>query len=394
MLVSHSELVSIIQEIKNFLYEVQKPVPFYLVENKFLNNKELPEDFDYFLFNIENLIFFQIKWNKEKKEYEIINKKKFLIAQDLLQKLFAEFLDFELSNKHIINISYTNHGNITKIVDYLKNHKLFRDYDLIDFQINIFKPFVRFLNSSKNYFYKIEKGKIANESLILISNSIHRLLPEIIHQIRKNQKINFDELYLIVDKLYNLQEKNIQKDELKNQLLKLKGRFIFDENNNIQLTDDIEYLNNYFQSNFLEWGYDIKIDETYLEMDLYILRLTSYSRGLFAVVFFGENFPLLEASEYIKTRPIIYIGNADGNSINLRELTTYLKPLISDNESINNWLIHNTKISLYEENISETLYKNILMKFSPVFNIKDNPGNLFSYTLEEKLKEYNNKIQL
>ncbi len=136
-----------------------------------------------------------------------------------------------------------------------------------------------------------------------------------------------------------------------------------------------------------------------------------------------KNFLIEEAKEYIATRPIIYIGltsqiskffifdrnkfsfhsdtilvdfiNKSDKSkkesiMELEELYRYLLSILGSWENVKNWLKENVVFSIYEEAVKglEPVYQKLIEKYSPIFNVNNNPGNLFAYTLEQKVQEF------
>jgi hypothetical protein len=121
-------------------------------------------------------------------------------------------------------------------------------------------------------------------------------------------------------------------------------------------------------------------------------NLASFSRmeeliegftGMLAIVYIEDKFPLKQAEEYVQTRPIIFLCKVINGVVDMKELYWYLT--VIGTPTPKEWLIKNTAISLLsmdtEQLRLEWLYT--VEKLSPVFNIKNNAGNLFQYTLKD-----------
>jgi hypothetical protein len=182
---------------------------------------------------------------------------------------------------------------------------------------------------------------------------------------------------------------------------------------------------------------DIEIERIleYLERNPVSIENLSYNTdsGVYAIHFYGREFPLQYAVEYVKIRPIIYIGKTE-SSFSSRDFKTHfangrtgvstlrrslgalllvelnLKPIprgsgrtemdfrnykfVDDGEErLTAWMKSNLQLSVYPLN-QERIAKieNKLIKLAvPVLNLKDNYGNLFYRTIEEKR---NNCVQL
>lgn len=185
---------------------------------------------------------------------------------------------------------------------------------------------------------------------------------------------------------------------IKEILLENQDRFIFDSlRNTFRNSDDVEYIISYFKSEIRAY------------QDFTIPQMSS---GLLAFIFIGKEFPLEEAYEYIKTRPILYIAAINNygkyglpplyhfddklkkHCRNLlpfaEELKKYLTAILNEKEDLEQWLMQNIAFSYYEENDDQIrLLKNkIIEKLSPVFNVEENAGNLFQFTLSKKLEEF------
>lgn len=153
--------------------------------------------------------------------------------------------------------------------------------------------------------------------------------------------------------------------------------------------------------------------------------------GIYAILFVGSHFPLIEAAEYVRIRPIIYIGkteksqrardlkqhfsnNGTGRSTLRRSLGAILREQLNlkpkprkfssvmnidynnyrfdetGEEKLTAWMYENLACSFYEmrDNSSDIeIFENEVIKDRvPILNIKNNMGNLFGEIVSEKRK--------
>lgn len=205
----------------------------------------------------------------------------------------------------------------------------------------------------------------------------------------KGKSITLKELTYSVNrvKLDTLTPKPFNEELIKEIILQNSGRLMYDiSKDTISLSDDLEFMTNYFKENRYNFNE---------------FNFAENSSGLLAYIFIGKEFPLKEAEEYVKTRPVIFIDEihyTNVNRINFSNESTlieYLKAVMdtSNDEEIKKWLSENIALSYYEESKAEIkkIAPKIIEKFSPIFNLDNNPGNLFQYTLKSKLEEYYKK---
>ena len=235
--------------------------------------------------------------------------------------------------------------------------------------------------ASKTWFIGLNdwKDKVLENDRKIIRNAVIKILRDM-----KGQSLSPKELTYSVNriKLDTLLPKPFNEEIIKQILSQNSGRIVYDiAKDKMTLSDDLEYLKNYFKENQQNYN-DFKYPQ--------------HTSGFLAWTYNGNNFPLKEASEYVKTRPIIFIDEilhrfTQNVSFN-EEFREYLHAVLdtSDDEEIEIWLSENVTLSYYEESLPEIkkMYPKIIEKFSPVFNLNKNPGNLFQYTLQLKLKEY------
>lgn len=116
--------------------------------------------------------------------------------------------------------------------------------------------------------------------------------------------------------------------------------------------------------------------------------------GLVFFIFKGNEYPFENSIEYIKLRPVIYVANCIDcrdfiNSFDSakNEISIFLTGLFGEKEKVKDWLLNNVQIGVYKDylGIRNFLYKQIIQKYSPVFNLSENPGNLFYSTLSKLL---------
>jgi len=258
------------------------------------------------------------------------------------------------------------------------NKKLF---DFIDQHSDIFYRRIGEEYNRKQWFIGLNvwKDKVLEIDRKIIRNAVIKVLRDM-----KGQSLSLKDLTFAVNriKLNTLTPKPFNEELIKQIVIQNSGRLVYDISKDaITLSDDLEYITNYFKENrqhFNEFNFP------------------QNTSGFLAWVFIGNDFPMKEAIEYVKTRPIIFIDEIlDRTSKNILvnyKLIEYLKAVMdtSDDEEIKTWLSENVILSYYEEGIDQVklLSPKIIEKFSPIFNTNKNPGNLFQYTLESKLEEY------
>ena len=160
------------------------------------------------------------------------------------------------------------------------------------------------------------------------------------------------------------------------------------------------------------------------------LQIKNFSQkpGLYAIYFYGEQFPIKEAAEYIKIRPIIYLGKTETSSLNrnlkqhfqsgqtgrstlrrslgaLLRVQLNLQPIPrghfddsemkfrnykfdADSENrLTDWMKKNLGLSFYpvQNDLSQIRYleKKIISKIVPVLNLSDNFSNIFYKQVED-----------
>lgn len=177
-------------------------------------------------------------------------------------------------------------------------------------------------------------------------------------------------------------------------------------NFNFQPIEEKVLLNNIDQINRLK-----KIDLTgkwifdagYIKYDKY-----SNLTGVLSIKFVGDFFPIPQFQEYIKLRPHIYLfttnnlfgvlskiyysGIQEKGTLQSSDVERLLKKFIPD---INNmsWFKDNFEIYFLLEG-SESLYltyKELIKKLIPIFNVHDNPGNIFELAVKDMMKEADGK---
>jgi hypothetical protein len=156
----------------------------------------------------------------------------------------------------------------------------------------------------------------------------------------------------------------------------------------------------------------------------------SDSPGIYAFLFYGREFPLKQAIEYVKVRPIIYVGKTEsssykrdleqhlnsgktGSSTLRRSLGSILREELSltsvprseaerskrkfshykftpdGEDKLTEWMKENLAFSFYEMNVNPSeisvLEKQVIKLTVPVLNLRNNYGNIF-YSLIENAR--------
>jgi len=130
--------------------------------------------------------------------------------------------------------------------------------------------------------------------------------------------------------------------------------------------------------------------------------------GVAAFHYSGENFPLEGAKEYVRLRPIVYLLNMHANENLFKSILNYDKPagseflqglkaILPPQTDLKEWVAANISVSFYLEYLenwkeSEYLHKLCIAELSPVLNLKNNLGNLFRITLENKIAALKKKV--
>lgn len=189
--------------------------------------------------------------------------------------------------------------------------------------------------------------------------------------------------------------KPVLMDYVISQLEKSSDIYSFDkETEKVFLKNDLERIKKNLQSNSLK----------FLKFNNFVQMYSLGGSGILSLSYTGQNFPLTEASEYVKLRNIIFITRTyslynnfqklfDFNKINDSKFLLILSAIIGE-ENLENWVTENIKISFHEEYFEPTdkelidLEKRIIEDISPLLNLEGNPGNLFRITLEDKLNAY------
>lgn len=185
--------------------------------------------------------------------------------------------------------------------------------------------------------------------------------------------------------------KPVTKKELR-EIFENEEYFHYDKDNDsvkmLSFSEIVEKIKNHFEQSYSNFS---------------ISESEYNKKGILALKFTGNEFPLPEAIDYINVRPIIFVYNVDSQTkidnillldkeISDKENNDikYLKSLFNNDEEYKKWLEKNTSVSFYEapEEIVKHIYPKLVADLSPIFNIQHNPGNLFQYTLKSKLEEY------
>lgn len=308
----------------------------------------------------------------------------FLISASNYKKLISGMLEIYLmsnGNESIFDIAenYINDTliQILALDDATKEHevKIVDSYSLeavikfsSDFQIII-----------DNKFAPISKSKvILSSGLRLINNQInlHTSLVKAFNGL-KTKSLSLDKLCLVLtmDKNFSAIPKPVRAHELE-PLLNEFPRFEVIESM-VTMLSVAELLSKLTSDQF----YDINNIPNF-----------ALGEGLLIVKFIGENFPLEQASEYVELRSIVYMTIESDFSAeklldvrkNYPELSEVLWALIKDTE-IQSWINENLRFGFIHDDLEslKLIFDSLIRDFSPIFNIKKNPGNLFRQIIIE-----------
>lgn len=118
--------------------------------------------------------------------------------------------------------------------------------------------------------------------------------------------------------------------------------------------------------------------------------------GIVSFVYNGNDFIFKPATEYVKLRKIVFITMVenvekfllDTKQLNQLELFLILQKLIGSDKETHDWISKNIEVGIYYEANKNlrTLYEKLIKYLSPVFNLTNNPGNLFATQFRELLE--------
>ncbi|MCK6614341.1 MAG: hypothetical protein L6Q47_08880 [Ignavibacteriaceae bacterium] len=206
------------------------------------------------------------------------------------------------------------------------------------------------------------------------------LLKKVITQIisaSKNKTILFDVLLLKLN-LFDIDvpyQKPFNKELLYSVLMEFNDYFEISDNR-ISLIRNLKSVEKIIKNTF-------RFSET--------AEIAISASGLIGFVFIGDNFLVPQASEYVKLRNLVSIQKADdvelllSDKFETTEIYQIIKKLLKTDKETIEWIQHNIQIGVYydEPEYLREIASEIMSKFAPVFNLVDNPGNLFTSSLRE-----------
>lgn len=294
---------------------------------------------------------------------------------------------------------------------------------MYDEKLNKFFYNAKELNAKENkVFHLIKKGNLISIQEKMIINSLLKFI------LTENNDIEFENLIKKLraflsnknvirfnfDKYYSLERIALllSPEILKKHILENSEIFII-ENNKVSVVDDKKFFNYYFNNLLI----DIKTFDNilhYLTVDLgKEENLSQMQEAIFlpyrlgwqvivSVKFVGDDFPLEESKEYINLRKIIYINPEPDIFIQniqrpfqwfLPEFYENLNALIPDEKEFKKFIEENLAFSviILPTKMYNSTFDFLIKEFSPILNLKDNPGNLFYYTISKKVEELKRK---
>lgn len=278
--------------------------------------------------------------------------------------------------KHLIEVQKFNHDAFLNLIVDNKD-RLYARYEGKNILIG-FKDSDWSQKTMKNEIIQIFRKHDKNE--FMLSSIVHRLL--------KND--NADTL-----------PSPLTNTSIKEVIINNPSNFAFDEKNGlVKLKADVDSLKNYLTKGN-SWNY-----ERFSNFLAENKKNSMTSPAIVAIHFVGDEFPLVEAVEYVKIRPIIYLDYfasiKEGiekfsdftNKVN-SEFLTILSSILPEDVDLKKWLENFISITIYYKNYDDyafSLIPELINSFSPVLNLNNNPGNLFRITLEDKIAEYKNQL--
>ena len=272
-----------------------------------------------------------------------------------------------------------------------------------------------------------EFSKSSRIKIKLISE--HEFLEELKFQLKTTRGADY--IYIVSERYYSTQIhelKNIEFIKPKEFLYSVLGQFETYNLISSKLTAEINEVDKErlksipSRKEFLV--NKLKVPNLSLNMDN--IELNKIKDAYFAIHFAGKNFPLINASQYVNIRSIIYVGYTleggaikrllmdDSSKSNVRQLlglllldkelkqyeiiktsSTEFKFDFKSELKITDWIKNNLKIA-YVDKVrallnnfpnSIQLFKNeIIKEFSPILNLSNNSNNPYGYEIKQLLK--------
>lgn len=395
------------QKIFLFLYikigKIMNDIFNYLKKNKIIKYSDIYKSFDYTVTNNEKLtIFFVDKARTTDYIYDFYYTTKEYFEEFWLDEIIYIF---ESNKKQSLSLDSIIQSASIDVVNIFNIKK----YNTIAFDENKVLEIIKKYPQKFNYKnLKPDLPKINPEYVIIslidfngkyLSLSDSKVITDLITNIlRDNGPLSINKIVSMLNRrniLYPV-VKPFENEQIKEIILNNSEKFVFEESKGIiQLKNDLNLIINSLSQN--------KINLTELSK----LNYDNNVEVLVALYFKGEKFILSEAEEYVKTRPIISIYTIGKYDLYIfdtleiylsNELAEIIDSLFENDYQAENWMLNNLSASYYYEycESSSMFYENVVKKLinqlSPVFNLQDNPGNLFKYTLESKLR--NKKAQI
>lgn len=125
-------------------------------------------------------------------------------------------------------------------------------------------------------------------------------------------------------------------------------------------------------------------------------------RAIIVFYYIGEDFPIKEAEAFVKLKRVIHISSFSWNHTmgigeylnpekKRNEFWSNLKMILPKDIDFKSWVSSNIAVSkLFPSKLPyklEEIYPEMILYYSPILNLDDNPGNLFKLTIEDMLKQ-------
>ncbi|QOJ27820.1 MAG: hypothetical protein HRU80_02625 [Ignavibacteriales bacterium] len=222
-------------------------------------------------------------------------------------------------------------------------------------------------------------------------DSIERFRLQTIRILRGNPETTFKELVFKLNskEIHSIFPKPYSKKTIL-EIIKANEKYFNVEGDQISLKVNVDFVLNELKSDPVKINLNQELPEGY--------------SGIIALKFIGTDFPLQTAVEYVKIRKIVSIVKTTvPNTFFARkrnimeilrnsEMFRFLSSFLGDSDKATEWMTKNLEVTFYSdtEEYIERIFPEILEKLSPVFNLENNPGNLFATTLREFVKETDN----
>jgi|GEM_PF-5271401 len=385
--------------------EVAKGLPeFFIVTQKGIFSWNMIKEF----LELELKYIF----NYQKKEEISFTEFYYRFTDTFLRKFETDFPDLDATDFGITQAEYDNRKYELSIQESLEiiyeNPYRSDEYGVFTYPMIPLSELIEFLfyridlYSLKDYEFKHDKIKLAKRNEYPLYYGIFAALFR-----APNNVLNAKELIhiLSIDDINYLTPKGrntIEFEDVRTEINKVKKyfkfSFLYDENDNISLTDFLDPIIQHFETNRLSYSE---------------IESIPHQSGLVALIYNGAEFPLKNASEFVKLRNIIRIHSSEDIAKDYENFGQYksmddsiLSAIINEEidlldsnnrlKNYNKWIRENILISYYPMDYSESnFYKFCLnLKFSPILELDPIYDNIFSKDILAIQEQFKKKLEI